>query len=1107
MKFDILDRGTLIRKNTFLEASAGTGKTFAIENLVIRLLTEESFAIEKILIVTFTKASTSELKKRIYHTLLKAVQSLEDQSDTHDYLRAIVEQGPIASRQAIRKLQQALDHFDEAKIFTIHGFCYYCLKTLPFEADCVAEITVENEEIKHKCLEALKDFLRSNFLKQQLTSWQLQLLLKSYGYHFENLFNDLLKAALLRKEFAKGVVFKEKEKKIFEMYVDLHTQYAFSFGLLYDDFSQLAKCFSGLSNQKKELKTETVEAIQQLSLWFTEPNQYKTLFVPALQILFKLNQQQMLKKVLLPQKLNYPGLIEKIWALLIECEEFFDVDCIFAHLCDASKEFIEKLIYEEEQFFFDDLLHLLYKNLGKTSFLQGIQQTYDAAIIDEFQDTDPLQWNIFSQIFNTSHHLFYLIGDPKQSIYSFRNANIYTYLNAKQFFSLERIAHLDTNFRSRPELITAFNFLFTHPNLIHFFDLPKQSTAMNCLAVSANPNYDTKKYWQKNDGQQAIHFFVHEADKKGKSWPGIDLESTAFFPFIAETIHRLHKENDLPYKEIAILVKDRHQASRIQCYLKECNIAAVTQRSNSLLDSLAFGVFTEFLEALEKPNQSHRINVLLSGPLFGYSDVQLKQLYDDHHQDVQKQLYNHFYSLNKSFEFMGILACFEKILEICIFNGMSCLHHLFSSEDGIKLYSEFLQIIDLIYVEYQKQPFQRFSIEKTIAIVKQLQQQNSEDEKFKTWQLPHTDAVNILTIHVSKGLEYEVVFPIGLINRSHNAGSFVTDLDTGKIHIKPGEKHSLELDAEKMRLLYVALTRAKGRLYVPVLFEKKKKEIAPGLASPMELFLAKLIGTNSAQPLMTFLNCIKANHQISFSYCELQQDHPIFTLFKPVEAIQKPPIPYLNLGTEQILSFSSLKKVEHKKHITLESTLKGSQFGIQIHSIFEKLSFPTLQTITSADELLFLFEAFDEKNRLESAKMIFHALKTPLLIEDPNFILANLDPAKTTKEFEFLLKTPEGFLKGFIDLFFEYQNKYYIVDWKTNYLGSDTSDYNRPQLEKAMIDNEYILQNKIYISALQRYLSLFEQRTFKECFGGVFTLFIRGMNSHSMSGIYHLGFK
>lgn len=339
------------------------------------------------------------------------------------------------------------------------------------------------------------------------------------------------------------------------------------------------------------------------------------------------------------------------------------------------------------------------------------------------------------------------------------------------------------------------------------------------------------------------------------------------------------------------------------------------------------------------------------------------------------------------------------------------------------------------------------------------------------------EAVQIMTLHTSKGLEFDIVFALGLATRTPEA-------EEGEIE---------EMNAEKLRQLYVAMTRAKRRLYAPMAFSEK--EAKPGGQSPMELFCHHL---EKEGPLLERLSLLSQKESITYERLDE------FPLIKVEEAILKSELPFQPLlaptppfSPSYISSFTSLAQAKEKEtkmgemseEISLHTLPRGVETGIAIHSVFEKLfsSGSAIWRSELATKALVLEELQFSPLALwiePIQKMVWQTLSMPLQVEGEFFSLSQLDEIQV--EMEFLFTAPPHFVKGFIDLVFSWKGKYYFLDWKTNWLGDSDKAYEQSSLRAAMEEHDYFLQAALYTEALRRYLDK------GEVLGGALYFFVRG---------------
>jgi exodeoxyribonuclease V beta subunit len=264
------------------------------------------------------------------------------------------------------------------------------------------------------------------------------------------------------------------------------------------------------------------------------------------------------------------------------------------------------------------------------------------------------------------------------------------------------------------------------------------------------------------------------------------------------------------------------------------------------------------------------------------------------------------------------------------------------------------------------------------------------------------------------------------------------------------QSHLAELDAEKMRQLYVALTRAKTWLYIPFIPPKKSSK---GTTSPLHLFLAKMGQSESLKDLLPSHPAITIEQGLLDSSLMYRPKSSEVNLLPPI----LPSIPGRSITID---SFTSLSK-QHPKPLTIgkqatDPVPAGTETGIVIHKIFEMIDY------ASPDIAPFLTGTLLEPWATTIDSWVRNALNYRF---PEDFTLAEVSPLEQFREIEFLYPTPTGYLKGVIDLMFHYQGKIHIIDWKSNLL----QDYSQESLKGSMTDHDYFLQAKLYKEAAKRY--------------------------------------
>ncbi|MBS0615205.1 MAG: UvrD-helicase domain-containing protein [Verrucomicrobia bacterium] len=890
-RFDILDPATSILGKRFLEASAGTGKTFAIEHLFVRLLLETNVELSEILVVTFTRAATRELKMRI---------------------RAALE------KRSEKKIQKALLQFDEAQIFTIHGFCQRILSEMAFEAGAGFELSQWTPEEEK---EAFDLFLEQIFASGKYSTSQMESLLRSARQDLDALRQTTLKSEPLElRDFnATLKVFNAALQNISPFSVaEAFAQAAKNYKRIIDpDYEEQARLIDVIV-QKKEATSAELDSLlrfRQSFLKHTTASNCKVKGVPIA---------------------GLEQLHDTLFPLIDEASYYRKLQRRLASDFDTYRR-------EKEVISPDDLLLRVQEALKTPSFLAQVQKRYRAVIIDEFQDTDPIQWEIFDTLFSQAPlEAFYLVGDPKQSIYAFRKADVYTFLEAGKKMGAQAHAFLDTNYRSEQGLVASLNDLFAGKE---WMSLPKWNQTLSIPASKA-----------AKEGDGHLQFLI-------------GYEENEYFSFVVHEITRLQR----PLEHIAILVKDRFQARRVQQFLNKWNIPSSQQRKEELT---MIPLLRDFLEATLSPHDLNAVKKALLGP---FADGLTRESFFTLHKDLLTIGFAAFYA-----PFLGKDETLDVIAE-----------KLGKQPDSAQL----LPMLDL---------FSKMGLEERLS--------------------SQCSGVQILTIHASKGLEFDTVFALGLA--ASNAAR---------------QEDSEEIEAEKMRQLYVAMTRAKSRLYVPL-------PLSCDGDSPIEQFWKK-----TSPDINRYSHVHLAKMEFNLSPW-------------PARAETKFELPRSQISAPSYLfSFSALsQKKPSSKEIPENILPAGPETGVIMHKIFEQIFTRPVHDLVRAEIGGTPLEPWEK----EIVTLVEKTLALPELL--------GLEKAPRITEMEFLFPHMGGVMKGFIDLCFEREGKYYIVDWKTNWL----ADYSTPSLEAEMENGDYFFQASIYANAMERYL--------KQKIGGALYVFVRG---------------
>ncbi len=1167
--------GCPLTGTNLIEASAGTGKTYTIAALVLRLILEANLAMGQILVVTFTEAATSELKDRIRRRISEAAQAFAGGETGDTFLRQLVERHPDAAA-ARRKLDAALTNFDEASIFTIHGFCLRTLQDHAFAGGILfdAELVTDQRNILR---EIVQDFWREHFTRTS------------------PLFHDYALTSGLSLEKLQDLL---NEKNVFNPHAriipsaDVPDCSAPETEFL-RQFDETARAWTGTA--------EDIEAI--LS---THPGLNRTTYrkgsIPGwIGIMDAMFSGECLSCKMDDSFLKFTSKsIEKAVK-----KGHAPPSHPFFHLCDRladagerlQKAYDERILGLKVKFlgrlhdelekrkrsknilFFDDLLLKLEAALGGPGgdgLAEAIRGRFKAALIDEFQDTDSIQYAIFSRIFGRGVLTLFLIGDPKQAIYGFRGADIFAYMDASR--STSSRFTLSENWRSEPGLIEGVNTVFTNrENPFVYEDI-----AFHPAKAAAAKNHELLRI----DGQQTEPlrlWFLKASSVSERKNIDKGVARKVIADAVAADLSRilaLGRENraligDRPVVEgdTAVLVRTNREARLVQDALARLGIPAVLYSMGNLFDTREAMEMERLLGAVADPGNEGRLKAALATDMVGIRGEELNGLMCDEagweRWLVKFGEYHDTWVRHGFFRMIRLFLSREDVLP-----------RLMSREGGERRSTNILHLSEVLH---------RAAVEENLSVlglVKWLSRQRDEKTpRLEEYQLrleSDENAVKLVTIHKSKGLEYPIVicpFAWGESDVAKGPLVFHDGTDEKRLTVDVGsperDAHSLlagkEQLAENLRLLYVAMTRAKHHCTVVWGPFRDSETSAPAYL----LHPSATAGWDGTLPSM------KAGFQdldddaMWRDLEELQRRSSGFVGLREMPLEKGGPLPAAGKWASEfvrrsfdgridrswgISSFSSLitnqphradqadrdetalPQVEPGRDFThpgpgtgardMFSFPRGAAAGIFLHDVFENLDF------TGEDEgaTRKLVSEKLEEHGLEVAwsdavcAMIKNVLTTPLGSSFGSFTLSQVETDRRLTELEFIFslcrqskarladlfaahvgggnwarglwgaegpgfETLEGFMKGFMDLVFQVGDRFYILDWKSNFLGSRVEDYNGEALRKAVEDNFYNLQYTLYTVALHQFLKTrLSGYSYESHFGEVLYVFPRGVD-------------
>ncbi|MGC8119633.1 exodeoxyribonuclease V subunit beta [Marinobacter sp. VGCF2001] len=846
--------------SALIEASAGTGKTFTIAILYVRLVLGhgqrddsplQNLLPPNLLVVTFTDAATKELRDRIRTRLTQAAEVFSDAADRLEptpetalihKLRDTSYPDPASWPECRKKLLLAAEWMDEAAVSTIHGWCNRMLSEHAFDSGSLFKLTLATDQsdlLENVARDYWRTFvypLPPALMDEALSHWKTPADLRKA---VRNLMVDTVALGTPPESVHQAInqVVEQRQAQSQALKAHPWADWKPDVLALLDDL-QKAKRLHG--NSKKSM----VASWDHLTAWAESGD-------------------------LLPEGLDKAGLKNQTsegLANILKGDDpaprhpaFDAIDALlaFGHnppdaksdiLRHASHWMAGRLEAEKQQrseMGFDDLLTRLDDALHGPrgdQLAATIRRQFPVALIDEFQDTDPVQYRIFNRVYRVEENhedtCLLMIGDPKQAIYGFRGADIHTYLQARRGVQA-RTYTLGTNFRSAATMVRAVNRVFEYSDQYSpggaFLFGQGDSTPLPFQGVKAN---GTRRLWAVNgELQPSLVLWSHESGEEDKDGKPKALAKGAATADLAETcaseIARLltlgqtgqagfalpDNPADLTPvapRDIAVLVNNRNEAAAVRDALGRRRVKSVyLSDRDSVLTSQEAAEMLCWLRAFAEPQQLAFIRAALATPTLGQSWQALDELLTD--ELVLEREIERFQSYQQQWQAQGVLPMLRSFLMDFEVPG-----RLLQRPDGERRLTDILHIAELL----QQDSLQLDGEHALVHHFTQTLRAASEEDEHRTLRL-ESDAglVKVITVHKSKGLEYPLVFlPFGTAFRAENqkqafvryhddTGKLVTVLEPTPEDIEQADRERL---GEDIRKLYVALTRARFATWVGV---------------------------------------------------------------------------------------------------------------------------------------------------------------------------------------------------------------------------------------------------------------------------------------------------
>ncbi|MEQ1632476.1 MAG: exodeoxyribonuclease V subunit beta [Planctomycetota bacterium] len=1174
--FDL--RATELEKQTMLlEASAGTGKTYTITGIVLRLLLEKKVdRLSKVLVVTFTRAATQELKTRMQKALKNALRAFEEGKSSDPFLQSLVEAHREDGETCMRA---ALGQTDELSIATIHSFCKRVLdecafaSAMPFRSEFVDDelpllVTAAQDavrlEVQTRC-----ELVAAIAIEQELLPEHLLAPYRSFRRYQDTL--------LLPQPRALDEVLAEMREALASL-----RSLAEADDLPREIFAKIMwvaagrDCELGLFGDRlvDELRTRMLGTVPPLSCY---------------RLLARRKFATLISKRPPPPPLDH--------SLFELCSRYEAAESEAAHALRATlfQRIDERLALQkraDNTLSYHDLLTELDAALAdparQKAVQQSIQKRFAYAIIDEFQDTDPLQYRVFQNCFRGSG--LYLVGDPKQSIYAFRGADVHAYLAARTDAG-ERTHTLGHNHRSHPDLIRAVATLF------------------RSASAFADPGIDLKHVEAAipaeklaTEGFSGAVLQLRCIDTSAATSKRKDVLQSAIAVDVATECARLLRSERarlvrdstgqrLQARDLAVLTRSNDEARHVQDELRRRGVHSAIGRAGDVFDCPEMDDVLCLLHALGTASQLRYLRAAFTTPLFGASQEDLLAM--DQDLDEQQRWLSRCEDYRRSWTKHGVLAMFFLLLA-----NENVRQRLLQQADGERKLTNYLQIAELLH--HAEHTHHRRGESLTQWLLHERDHRQAIDQDLKELRLESdADAVQILTSHGSKGLQFEIVFvPFAWAGRrapnrstpllvrrpdGRHELDFRTDEDDRRENL---ERYLREQLCEDLRLLYVALTRARRRCYLYTGASTYGHTSGLGwlLLGPgrnhtdLSTFDFAAWRKGEKAPIEHWVAAAERMHGESEGTIDC--DRIVARLDSAREPATEPPprtmaiprpLPERIAEGFRTTSFTALCAVDRAAAnqtllaadgIVLDEPdaptptateaspstatgmfafARGAAAGTCLHELLEHAD------LKSDDhDLLPLVRSTLREHGLENpaahrapidavaeTAAMLRTLRTTVLA-DFGFCLQDLSPTNRAAEWRFQARADrlvpndladlfathanaplqayadrlrtlspraiDGYLTGSLDLLAEHDGRYFVFDWKSNWLGDHDTDYGCDALLLDVQQNDYVLQYHLYVLAVHRHLrARLMDYDYDTHIGGACYVYLRGLGDGSGS--------
>jgi exodeoxyribonuclease V beta subunit len=1169
-----------------IEASAGTGKTWTIAALYLRLVLGHGrpdntpLLPSQILVLTFTKAATAELRERIRERLGEAADAFRGHRAADDFLRGLIAAypGEEARMRAARQLELAAQWMDEAAIHTIHAWCQRMLSQHAFDSGhpFIQDTNTDESEL---LAETVRDYWRTHFFPLDRASAALVSRWWKTPADLQKALRPLLRQPLENLRLAGRPLPEPAEAMArFRQGVDGAEAAEARARLAWSDDRDTIEAMFAQALAARALNGRKMPA-DNVTTQLAELREWSQGGPIATDTLRRYSQSALtaaLNKNAEPLRHAAFDVIEAC----VEQQERLDPlkSVVLSHATRWVSQRLEQTKQRRAQMGFDDMLRRLddaLHGISGSRLADTMAKQYPIALIDEFQDTDPLQWNIFRRVYDGRAGAgLLLIGDPKQAIYGFRGADIHTYLRARERAS-QPTWTLDTNYRSTAALVGAVNRVFEHAD--------SHTAGAFAFGRHALPFHPVKARGRSDrlvlDGQPLppMQLAVVDGDDaiSGSAYANVMAQHAA-----AHVVQLLAAAQDgrcgfmddagqlspLRAGDIAILVRSGSEAAKVREDMQRRGLKSVyLSDRDSVYASPEAVDLLRWLQACASPGSDRAMRAALATPTLGQSDAELDRLnLDEHHWETCGE---RFRQLHDTWQRHGVLAMLHDLL-----HAFDLPARLLSRLDGERALTNLLHLAELLQHAAASLDGEQALVRHLAAQMSIARDAQSDTADDQIVRLESEDAlIKVVTIHKSKGLEYPLVLlPFVCASREVKADDrFVWHDEGGEAHmdlradgaaLAMADRERLQ---EDLRLLYVALTRARYACWLGIACCRSGNSSTPSLHK--SAFGYVLSGDEVIRPgdLLPRLQALRGDSRdMQVDVLSLPDTHPFrprasdVTPLWEARTFQGPP-----QERWWVASYSSLKLAEDEspspapetaaQDVRMEAVSEpaalrvdapalakgihafhaGAEAGTFLHDLLEWSADEGFAAVVADPTELGKEIARRCQRRGWQADIALLSqwlpdlLRAPLALPDgASTSLAGFDACYAELEFWFEARHVDtlaldrlvsrhslsgmprpalqaerinGLLKGFIDLVAERQGRYYVIDYKSNRLGSDAGAYTPDAMRDSILRERYDLQYALYTLALHRQLrARLPGYDYERHVGGVAYLYLRGVDGH-----------